>query len=136
VPGQAVFTIDSRHPDDATLAAVAGELREACSRIAGAAGLGLAIEPTAERGSVAFDAGLVAELRAAAEELGLAHRDIYSGAGHDACNLAHVAPSAMIFVPCEGGISHSEAENAKPEDLAAGCDLLLQAMVARAGLAG
>jgi N-carbamoyl-L-amino-acid hydrolase len=136
VPGQAVFTIDSRHPDDATLAAVAGDMGDVCSKIAGAAGLDLAIEPTAARGSVAFDASLVADLRAAAEELGLAQRDITSGAGHDACNLSRVAPAAMIFVPCEGGISHNEAENAKPEDLAAGCDLLLQVMVARAGLAG
>ncbi len=63
-----------------------------------------------------------------------AHRDITSGAGHDACNLARVAPTAMIFVPCAGGISHNEAENAKPEDLAAGCELLLHVMVARAGV--
>jgi N-carbamoyl-L-amino-acid hydrolase len=136
VPGQVVFTIDSRHPDDDTLAAVAEDMRGACEAVAGAAGLDLAMEQTSERGSVAFDAGLVADLRAAADELGLAQRDIYSGAGHDACNLVGVAPSAMIFVPCEGGISHNEAENAKPEDLAAGCDLLLQAMVARAGVAG
>ncbi len=67
-----------------------------------------------------------------AERLGLAHRDITSGAGHDACNLALVAPTAMIFVPCEGGISHNELENAKPEDLAAGCDVLLQVLLARA----
>jgi len=136
VPGQAAFTIDSRHPDDATLAAVAGDMREVCAEIAEAAELDLAIEATAERGSIAFDGDLVADLRAAAEKLGLAQRDIYSGAGHDACNLARVTPTAMIFVPCEGGISHNEAENAKPEDLAAGCDVLLQAMVARAGVAG
>ena len=136
IPGQAAFTIDSRHPDEATLAAVAEDLRSVCGEIAGAAGLDLAIEPTAARGPVAFDAGLMAGLRAAAERLGLAQRDIYSGAGHDACNLARVAPTAMIFVPCEGGISHNESENAKPEDLAAGCDLLLQVMVARAGVVG
>ena len=136
VPGQVVFTIDSRHPDDDTLVSVVADMRSACEAVAGAAGLDLAMEQTSERGSVAFDAGLVADLRAAADKLGLAQRDIYSGAGHDACNLVGVAPSAMIFVPCEGGVSHNEAENAKPEDLAAGCDLLLQVMVARAGVAG
>ena len=136
IPGQAVFTIDSRHPDDGTLAAVAEDMGDVCAKIAADAGLGLAIEATAERGSIAFDEDLVAALRAAAETLGLAQRDIYSGAGHDACNLALIVPTAMIFVPCEAGISHSEAENAKPEDLAAGCDLLLQAMVERAGVAG
>ncbi len=76
------------------------------------------------------------EACAPAERLGSPNRDITSGAGHDACNLALIAPTAMIFVPCEKGISHNEAENAKPEDLAAGCDVLLQVMVERAGAAG
>ena len=135
IPGQAVFTIDSRHPDDDTLATVAADMRAACEGIAAEAGLEVAVEPTSARGSVAFDAGCVAAVRAAAERLGTPHRDIYSGAGHDACNLALIAPTAMIFVPCEKGISHNEAENAKPEDLAAGCDVLLQVMVERAGAA-
>ncbi len=65
---------------------------------------------------------------------GPAQQGIDSGAGHDACNLARVPPTAMIVVPCESGISHNQAENAKPEDLAAGCDLLLEVMVARAGV--
>ncbi len=136
IPGQAVFTIDCRHPDDARLAAVAADMRGACEAIAAAAGLDLAIEQTTERGSVAFDETCVAAVRAAAERLGTPHRDIYSGAGHDACNLALVAPTAMIFVPCEKGISHNELENAKPEDLAAGCDVLLQVLLERAGAAG
>lgn len=67
---------------------------------------------------------------------GPAQQDLYSSAGHDACNLARVAPTGTIIVLCEGGIGHYEAENAKPEDLAAGCDLLLQVMVARAGVVG
>ncbi len=133
IPGQAVFTIDSRHPDDDTLAAVAGDMRGVCEAVAEAAGLGLAVEQTTERGSVAFDETCIAAVRAAAERLGTPHRDITSGAGHDACTLALIAPTAMIFVPCEKGISHNELENAKPEDLAAGCDVLLQVMVERAG---
>jgi N-carbamoyl-L-amino-acid hydrolase len=80
-----------------------------------------------------FAPELVASVRNAAKELGFSHRDIVSGAGHDAVYLARVAPTAMIFVPCEGGISHNEIENARPEDLAAGCDVLLQAVLARAG---
>ena len=136
IPGQAVFTIDSRHPDDDTLATVAADMRAACEGIAAEAGLEVALEQTTSRGTVAFDETCVAAVRAAAERLGTPHRDIYSGAGHDACNLALIAPTAMIFVPCEKGISHNEAENAKPEDLAAGCDVLLQVMVERAGAAG
>ena len=59
---------------------------------------------------------------------GLSHLDIVSGAGHDAIFLAELGPAGMIFVPCEGGISHNEIENAAPQDLADGCDVLLRAM--------
>ena len=58
------------------------------------------------------------------------HRDIVSGAGHDAVYVARVAPTAMVFVPCEGGISHNEIESATPADLAAGCNVLLHAVLA------
>ena len=71
-------------------------------------------------------------VRDAAQGLGYSHRDIVSGAGHDAVYVARVAPTAMIFVPCEGGISHNEIENATPQDLAAGCNVLLHAALARA----
>jgi beta-ureidopropionase / N-carbamoyl-L-amino-acid hydrolase len=56
-------------------------------------------------------------------------QDIISGAGHDAVYMARVAPTAMIFVPCAGGISHNEIEDAKPEDLTAGCNVLLNAVL-------
>jgi N-carbamoyl-L-amino-acid hydrolase len=79
-----------------------------------------------------FSAGLVSSIRDSAKALGLSHRDIVSGAAHDAVYLARVAPTAMIFVPCEAGISHNEIENARPEDLAAGCDVLLHAVLAAA----
>ena len=67
-----------------------------------------------------------------AEAAGYSHRDIVSGAGHDACYISRVAPTAMVFVPCENGISHNELENAKPEHLAAGCNVLLQAVLIQA----
>ena len=111
-------------------------MRGVCACIAGAAGPDLGIEPTYERDSVAFDTGLMGELRAPAEWLGLAQQDIYLGTVHDDCNLARVAPTAMIFVPCEGGVSHNEAEKAKPEGRAAGSGPLLQVMVERAGSSG
>ena len=68
-------------------------------------------------------------------ELGLPAREILSGAGHDAMYIGNVAPVSMIFVPCEGGLSHNEAETATPEDLGAGCDVLMHAMLSRAGVA-
>jgi N-carbamoyl-L-amino-acid hydrolase len=83
-----------------------------------------------------FDPALVASVREAAAALGHSHLDIVSGAGHDAVYIARVAPTAMIFIPCEGGISHNEIESATPADLAAGCDVLLQAALRQAGVAG
>jgi N-carbamoyl-L-amino-acid hydrolase len=82
-----------------------------------------------------FAPELVASVRRAAQALGLSHRDIVSGAAHDAVYLSRVAPTAMVFVPCEGGISHNETESAAPADLAAGCNVLLHAVLARAGVA-
>jgi N-carbamoyl-L-amino-acid hydrolase len=82
-----------------------------------------------------FAPELVERVRAAAKRLGFTYRDIVSGAAHDAVYLARVAPTAMVFVPCEGGISHNEIENARPEDLAAGCSVMLDAVLATAGTA-
>lgn len=135
IPGQATFTIDSRHPDEAVLSRLFDDIESACHAVADDAGLGLDMEITSQRKAVAFDENCVSQIRAAADLCDHSHRDIYSGAGHDACNLALVAPTGMIFVPCEGGISHNPAENATPEDLGAGGDVLLQAMLARAGQA-
>ncbi|NNG05946.1 MAG: Zn-dependent hydrolase [Inquilinus sp.] len=132
IPGEVFFTVDIRHPDDTVLAAMDRELRAACGRIAEAAKLTLAMEQIWHFPPVAFDADCVAAVRQAAEESGHSHRDIISGAGHDACYVARVAPTSMIFVPCENGISHNEIENATFDDVAAGANVLLRAMVAMA----
>ena len=71
-------------------------------------------------------------MRRAAEHLQFPYMDMISGAGHDAKYLAQVCPSAMIFIPCKDGISHNEIEDATPEDVAAGCDVLLQAILEKA----
>jgi N-carbamoyl-L-amino-acid hydrolase len=78
----------------------------------------------------AFAPQCVQAVRGATEMLGYSHMEMVSGAGHDSLNLATVAPTGMIFVPCENGISHNEIENAMPEDLEAGCNVLLHAMLA------
>jgi N-carbamoyl-L-amino-acid hydrolase len=83
-----------------------------------------------------FDLECVAAVRAGAQAFGYPHLEIVSGAGHDAVYVARVAPAAMIFVPCKDGISHNEIEDASPADIAAGCNVLLHAMLARAGVAG
>lgn len=134
IPGRAVFSIDSRHPDNAVLATLAERMSQACDEIAGNADLALKFEQISHRATVAFDDGCISAIRDTASRLGIAHMDIYSGAGHDACNLARYTPTGMIFVPCEKGISHNEKEKALPQDLAAGCDVLLHVMLERAGI--
>ena len=135
IPGQVVFTIDSRHPGDGTLAAIERDMRAACNEAAARSQVGVRFEPVSSRRSVAFDRGCATAVARAADALDLPWQEIYSGAGHDACNMALVAPTGMIFVPCAGGVSHNERESARPEDLAAGCDVLLHVMAERAGLA-
>lgn len=135
IPGQVIFSIDSRHPDDGTLDTVEKQMRAVCAEIASNLGLGVTVEKISERTSIAFDPDCVAAVANAANALNLDWEEIYSGAGHDACNMALIAPTGMIFVPCKDGISHNELESARPEHLAAGCDVLLQVMVERAGIA-
>jgi N-carbamoyl-L-amino-acid hydrolase len=108
------------------------ELRDCVERTARGGGLQARLEQIWHSPAVRFDSECVAAVRRAAESLGLAHLDIISGAGHDACYINRVAPTGMIFVPCENGISHNEVENATPEDLAAGAQVLLAVVVERA----
>lgn len=135
VPGRVTFSVDIRHPDDALLAEICTRAAALCRTVAEDAGTDVDVAEMFGRNSITFDPDCVEAVRAAAKRLGLACRDLHSGAGHDACNLARVAPTGMIFVPCKDGISHNERESAAPDDLAAGCQVLLEAMVARAGIA-
>jgi N-carbamoyl-L-amino-acid hydrolase len=133
VPGETVFSVDFRDTGIAGLDRMEQGLRAAAARIAQEQSLAIDIRQTVFFPPCHFDPACVAAVRAGAAGLGYRHMDIVSGAGHDAVYVAGVAPTAMIFVPCEGGISHNEIENATPEDLAAGCNVLLQAVLARAG---
>ena len=133
IPGRVFFTVDFRHPDDAVLAQMDAELRAGVAKIVEDTRVELtSLEQIFYYRPVAFDAACVASVRAAAERFGYSHRDIVSGAGHDACYLAQVAPTAMIFVPCIGGISHNEIEDATPAWIEAGANVLLHAMLGRA----
>ena len=88
----------------------------------------MTVKEISKESPVGFDGAVPATIRSVAERLDLSWMEIYSGATHDALNLAKVCPTGMIFVPCEGGISHNEAENAKPPDLAAGARVLAEAL--------
>lgn len=129
IPGGAFFTIDARHPDAAALEAMDKAIRRACAKIADEAGLEVTLADVADAAPVLFDEDCVDSVRRAAESAGYPHRDIVSGAGHDACFINRIAPTAMVFVPCKDGISHNETESATPEDLAAGCDVLLRVVM-------
>ncbi|HEX2150795.1 MAG TPA: Zn-dependent hydrolase [Stellaceae bacterium] len=136
IPGRVFFTVDFRHPEDAVLSAMDRELREACAAAAASQNVEAAVEEFWYFPPTPFDMRLVGAVREASLAQGYPHQDIISGAGHDAVYMARVAPTAMIFVPCIGGISHNEIEDAKPEDLTAGCNVLLNALLETAHAAG
>ena len=133
IPGEVFLTVDLRHPEEERLAAMDATFRKAVDEAAAAHGLEIAVEQIWHFEATPFDADCVSAVRSGAERAGFGHMDIVSGAGHDACYMAKVTPTGMIFVPCENGISHNEIEKATPEDLAAGCDVLLHAILERAG---
>jgi N-carbamoyl-L-amino-acid hydrolase len=129
VPGSVFFTIDLRHPDDAVIATMEARVDAALRDIAKVAGLDVFIERVWESPAVRFDADCVAAVRNGAAAAGYPAREIVSGAGHDSVYISRVAPTSMIFVPCEKGLSHNEAEKAEPEHVAAGANVLLRAVI-------
>jgi N-carbamoyl-L-amino-acid hydrolase len=135
VPGEVRFSVDLRHADDDELEKMEQEMRAAVARLAAAQNCTSTVERVANYPACKFDPSCISAVRGAAQKLGLPHMDIVSGAGHDAIYMARVCPTSMIFVPCEGGISHNETENAKPEDLAAGCNVLLNVVLEKAKIA-
>jgi N-carbamoyl-L-amino-acid hydrolase len=105
----------------------------AAERIAAARGVAIDLDPFWRKAPVAFSAPVADAIAQAARRLGLRGIAMTSGAGHDAVAVASTVPTAMIFVPCAGGISHNEAESATPRDCAAGADVLLHSVLALAG---
>lgn len=135
IPGRVDLTVDFRHWEAETLDKMVAALKARLIEIEAETGVAATLTPTADFPPLAFHEACVSAVRDAANKLGHSNRDIVSGAGHDAIFMAEVAPAGMIFVPCENGISHNEAENAKPSDLAAGASVLLHAVLSQAGIA-
>jgi N-carbamoyl-L-amino-acid hydrolase len=129
VPGEVFFCVDMRHPDGGALDAMEAALSAALSEVCEPLKLGVAMQKIWDQPAVRFDPDCVASVRHAAEVSGFSVRDMVSGAGHDACYVARVAPTAMVFVPCRDGISHNEAEFCSREQCAAGAQVLLQAVL-------
>lgn len=128
LPGTVVFTVDIRSPEQAKLDRMRAAIETDAARIARELGVGCSVEAVGHFDPVTFDPTLVARVRSAAEKLGYSHMNIISGAGHDACWTARVAPSTMVMCPCVDGLSHNEAEDISKEWAAAGCDVLFHAV--------
>ncbi|WP_296946431.1 Zn-dependent hydrolase [uncultured Massilia sp.] len=134
IPGRVKFSIDLRNVSDELLARMDAEIAACVARVRAETGLDVALERVSHVPACPFDPDCVAAVRGATARLGHASMDVVSGAGHDAVYVARRAPAAMIFVPCKDGISHNEIEDARPDHLAAGCNVLLHAMLERAGV--
>ena len=134
IPGKCVFTIDFRSPDLEKLTAMRARFEAEAPAIVDALGLTMTIEPVGHFDPVTFDESCVTAVRSAAERLGYSHMDLISGAGHDACWINRVAPTAMVMCPCVDGLSHNEAEEISKEWAAAGADVLFHAVIETAGV--
>jgi len=135
IPGQVKFSIDLRNVNDALLNTMHEEMLAFIAKTRSESGLKIEIERVSYYPPCPFHPDCVNAVRAATGKLGYSSMDVVSGAGHDAIYAARVAPAGMIFVPCKDGISHNEIEDAQPAHLEAGCNVLLHAMLERAGVA-
>jgi N-carbamoyl-L-amino-acid hydrolase len=129
VPGEVFLCVDLRHPDGRVLDEMEAMLHTALTDICRPLDLDVTMQKIWDQPEVRFHPDCVASVRAAAALCGFSARDMVSGAGHDAAYVSRVAPTAMIFVPCRGGISHNEAEFTSKEQCAKGAQVLLQAVL-------
>ena len=135
IPGRVKFSIDLRNSTDELVDAMAAEVKAYADKVAQEHGVQVHLELVSSYPAQLFHPDCVEAVGRAAAKLGYSHMPAVSGAGHDAVYMAKLAPSGMIFIPCKDGISHNEIEDAKPEHIEAGCNVLLHAMLERAGVA-
>jgi beta-ureidopropionase / N-carbamoyl-L-amino-acid hydrolase len=129
IPGRVVFTIDIRSPHEQVLNEMRARIEDGIATICEALDIRHEVEAVGHFDPVTFDEGCVKAVRDAAERLGYSHRNIVSGAGHDACWINRVAPTAMVMCPCVDGLSHNEAEEITKDWARAGADVLFHAVV-------
>ena len=135
VPGEVRFSVEFRHPDDAQIQGLAKTFPEQATALVEATGCKLDLTELFVIPAQPFDASCVDLVRQATKRLGYSAREIISGAGHDAVYVARSVPTAMIFTPCKDGLSHNEAESIEPGEAEAGCQVLFEAVLARANRA-
>lgn len=136
IPGKVVFTVDFRSPQLDVIEDMEARFKAGAQKIADDMGLGVAFEKVGGFDPVEFDEGCVSAVRNAAERLGYSHRNLVSGAGHDACWINRMAPTAMVMCPCVDGLSHNEAEEISKDWAAAGADVLMHAVLETAEVVG
>ena len=134
IPGRVKFSIDLRNATDALVDQMADEVKAFAATVAKEHGVDVKIEMVSSYNAIAFHDNCVDAVGRAAKKLGYSNMPAVSGAGHDAVYMAKLAPAGMIFIPCLNGISHNEIESATPEHITAGCNVLLHAMLERAGV--
>ena len=133
IPGTVKFSVDLRADNDETLTAMVKALHADAAVIAKNGQVTIDMNQVVYFPPAIFAKPLVDAVRDSATEMGMSAMDAVSGAGHDAVYMARVAPTAMIFIPCKDGISHNEIEDARPDHIEAGCNVLLHAVLERAG---
>jgi beta-ureidopropionase / N-carbamoyl-L-amino-acid hydrolase len=136
IPGKVVFTVDFRSPNLSTIEDMEARLKVGAQKICDDMGLTVEFEKVGGFDPVEFDEGCVTAVRSAAERLGYTHRNLVSGAGHDACWINRVAPTAMVMCPCVDGLSHNEEEEISKDWAAAGTNVLFHAVVETAEIVG
>ena len=134
IPGKVVFTIDFRAPEQEIIDDMESRMRHGAEKICEDLGLTMEIEQAGKFDPVKFDDNCVSAVRNAAVRLGYTHRDLVSGAGHDACWINRVAPTAMVMCPCVDGLSHNEAEEITRDWAKASTDVLFHAVLETAGI--
>ena len=134
IPGRVKFSIDFRNHTDASVEQMADEVREFARSLSTRTGMAIDLQQVVSFTAQPFHPDCIQAVRDAAAMLGHSHMPVISGAGHDAVYAAQLAPAGMIFIPCKDGISHNEIEDALPEHIGAGCNVLLHAMLSRSGV--
>ena len=129
IPGECFLTIDFRHPSDTKLKEMDNELRNEIKNISKNYNLKISIKQIMKLPSISFDSKIRKVIKQVSTNLNFQHKEIISGAGHDAVNINKIAPSGMIFIPCVDGISHNEIEKALEKDIYAGAEVLLHSMI-------
>jgi N-carbamoyl-L-amino-acid hydrolase len=130
IPGQVVMTVDLRDLDQSKIEQFTTRFEQIARDIGTATNTKFSFARTVDSTPAISDPKVMSWIDASASALGLTRQRMPSGAGHDAQEIAHIAPMGMIFVPSVGGISHSPREFSKPDDITNGANVLLNAVIA------